>query len=110
MSLFAGGYLLLYKGHVNVDLIYNRFSPRVQGVISLLTLFVAFFFCGVLVWKGGQYALFAIREGEKTSSIWAPVTWPVRVTIVLGALLLLLQALVKFTRDLELVITGKEPK
>jgi TRAP-type mannitol/chloroaromatic compound transport system permease small subunit len=43
---------------------------------------------------------------ERTESAWEPVIWPSRLMLVIGSLLLLLQGLAKFVRDL-LIIMGK---
>jgi len=37
---------------------------------------------------------------EKTESAWGPIIWPARMTIVVGAFLLLLQGLAKLIRDI----------
>jgi len=106
--ILLGGYVLKRGGHVNVDILYGRFRPRTRAIIDLFTWLLFFYFCGLLLWKGGEMAWdsFIVRETEPTS--FAPPVYPIKMTIPLGALLILLQGLTKFIQDLTLVISGKE--
>jgi TRAP-type mannitol/chloroaromatic compound transport system permease small subunit len=49
---------------------------------------------------------FKFRETDAT--VFAPPIYPLKMMIPLGALLLLLQGLVKYIADIKLAITGKE--
>jgi TRAP-type mannitol/chloroaromatic compound transport system permease small subunit len=107
VTLLGGAFTLLHGGHVSVDIIYNKFSPRVRAVMNVITFFFFFIFVFVLMQKGGGLTWEAIRVMERTESAWGPVIWPARLVIPLGAFLLLLQGLAKFFRDLA-VAMGKE--
>ena len=106
--ILLGGYVLQRGGHVNVDIIINRFQPRTRAIINLFTWLLFFCFCGVLFLKGGEMAWdsFKFRETEPTA--FAPPVYPIKMMIPLGALLILLQGLAKFIRDFNLAISGKE--
>jgi TRAP-type mannitol/chloroaromatic compound transport system permease small subunit len=106
--ILLGGYVLQRGGHVNVEIIYGRFSPRQKAIIDLFTWLLFFYFCGLLLLKGGEMAWdsFKVRETEPTA--FAPPVYPIKMTIPLGAFLLLLQGLAKFIRDLHLALLGKE--
>jgi TRAP-type mannitol/chloroaromatic compound transport system permease small subunit len=106
--ILLGGHVLQRRGHVNVDILYNRFTPRTRAVIDLFTWLLFFYFCGLILVKGWEMAWdsFLVRETEPTS--FAPPVYPIKMMIPLGALLILLQGLAKFIRDLSLAITGKE--
>ena len=106
--ILLGGYVLQRKGHVNVDILYNRFTPRTRAIIDLFTWLLFFYFCGLLLVKGWEMAWdsFLVRETEPTS--FAPPVYPIKMMIPLGALLILLQGLAKFIRDLSVAITGRE--
>ncbi len=107
-AMLGGGYALLHKAHVNVDILYSRFSPRIRAIIDLLTYMVFFLFCGLLVWKSGQHAWFSLSTGETSTSTWMPLIGPVRALIPIGAFLVLLQGLAKFIRDLVIAVTGRQ--
>jgi len=106
--ILLGGYVLQRGGHVNVEILYLRFPPRKRAIIDLLTWLLFFYFCGLLLTKGWEMAWdsFTVRETEPTA--FAPPVYPIKMMIPLGALLILLQGLAKFTRDLTLAISGKE--
>jgi len=106
--ILLGGFLQERDGHVNVEILYQRFKPRTKAAINLFTWLLFFLFCGVLLVKGGQMAWdsFLFRETEPTA--FAPPIYPIKMMIPLGAFLLLVQGLVKYIRDLRVVITGKE--
>jgi TRAP-type mannitol/chloroaromatic compound transport system permease small subunit len=105
--ILLGAYALKRGGHVNVDLLYGRFQPRTRAIIDLFTWLLFFYFCGLLLWKGGEMAWdsFVFRETDSTS--FAPPLYPIKMMIPLGALLILLQGLAKFIRDLTFAVTGK---
>jgi TRAP-type mannitol/chloroaromatic compound transport system permease small subunit len=106
--ILLGAYVLQRGGHVNVDILYGRFSRRTRAAIDLFTWLLFFYFCGLLLWMGGEmtWESFLVRETEPTS--FAPPVYPIKAMIPIGAFLILLQGLAKFIRDLTLVITGKE--
>ena len=106
--ILLGGYVLRRGGHVNVEILYGKFSPRTRAIIDLFTWLLFFFFCGLLLIKGWEMAWdsFKVRETEPTT--FAPPVYPIKMMIPLGALLILLQGLARFLRSLALAISGKE--
>jgi TRAP-type mannitol/chloroaromatic compound transport system permease small subunit len=105
--ILLGAYVLQRKGHVNVDILYNRFRPRTRAIIDLFTWLLFFYFCGLLLLKGGEMAWDSLKVLETEPTSFAPPVYPIKMMIPLGALLILLQGLAKFIRDLTLAITGK---
>lgn len=106
--ILLGGYVLQRGGHVNVEILYNRFRPRTRAIIDLFTWLLFFYFCGLLFWKGGEMAWDSFKVRETDPTTFAPPVYPIKMMIPLGALLILLQGLAKFIRDLKFAITGKE--
>lgn len=106
--ILLGGYVLQRGGHVNVEILYGKFSPRTRAIIDLFTWLLFFIFCGLILVKGWEMAWdsFKIRETEPTS--FAPPIYPIKMMIPLGALLILLQGLARFLRSLAFAISGKE--
>jgi len=106
--ILLGGYLQQRKGHVNVDILYLRFKPRTRAMIDLFTWLLFFAFCGVILIKGGEMAWDSFLYRETDPTAFAPPIYPLKMLIPLGALLLLLQGLVKYIGDIKMAITGKE--
>ena len=108
--LLLGAYAMKQGVHVNVDVLYGKFSPRTRAAIDLFTWLLFFYFCGLILVKGWEMAYESFEMGETAPTPFAPPLWPIKMTIPLGALLILLQGLAKFLRDLMLVISGPLPE
>lgn len=106
--MLLGAYTYGVHGHVNVDILYARLSPRRQAALDLFTAPLFFFFMAMMFWFGGRFALTSYGFRETLSSAWAPPVWPVKMVIPVAAALVLLQGLAKFIRDLHMVVTGRE--
>jgi TRAP-type mannitol/chloroaromatic compound transport system permease small subunit len=79
--LLAGGYALLHRRHVRIDVIYEALSPRTRARLDAFTFvfFVAYML--TLIWFGGSDAWNSFSIGETTSTPWNPVIWPVKAAI-----------------------------
>lgn len=107
--LLGLGYALREGAHVRVDVLLNRFSPRLKASIELFFLVTVFFlFCGVVTWYGIDYAACAwkLKEGSHLT-LWAPPIYPVKTLIPLCFLVLGLQCIAEFVRKLQVLKKGK---
>ena len=102
----GAGYALLHHDHVIVDVIVGHFPPRVRAIIDMLTALIFFFGVGMLLYLAIGEAKISIVTGEKLTSLLEPPLGPIRALIAFGILLLLLQGLAKFIRDL-MIALGK---
>ncbi|MDP3690853.1 TRAP transporter small permease subunit, partial [Bradyrhizobium sp.] len=87
-AVIAGGYLLVERAHVNVDIIYGKFSRANKAVVDLATSFLFFLFLVVLIWQGVDMAWDSAAKFERSSSLWNPHIWPVKIVIPVAAVLL----------------------
>lgn len=106
--LLAGAYCLRRGSHVNVGILYNRFPSRVRAIVDLVTWLFFYLFLGVLLWKGLVAGWASVAVMEVTQSAWGPPYWPIKLTIPLAAVLMLLQGLRKTIGNIFLAITGRE--
>ena len=106
--MLLGAFTYAVRGHVNVAIVYARFSPRRKAVIDLITAPVLFFFMAIMLIYGGQFALQSVAFRETLSSAWAPPIYPVKLIIPVAAGMLILQGSAKFIRDLHIALTGRE--
>lgn len=102
--VLGAAYIMRTKSHINVDVLYNRFSLRIRGMIDVFTSSLFFLFAAALLWKAIEETL----EIRFSTRLLLPPYWPVSLIVVIGVSLLLLQGLAKFIRDLVIVITGKD--
>lgn len=105
--LLLGAYTLYHRFHVNMDLLYSRFSPRKKAVMDVITFTCFCFVCILLIWKGSEHAGTSLMVQERLSSAWRPYIYPVKLCIPLATFLLLLQGVAKFIRDLFLAVKGR---
>lgn len=106
--ILGGAYTLYLRGHVTVDIFYSRFSARGRALLDVITFPAFLIYIVILLWSGFDRAWGATIIGETSGTPWNPPIYPIRLTIPLGALLILLQGLAKFIRDLTMVIRGRE--
>ena len=104
----GGGYTLLHGGHVKVDILYSKFSIRKKAIIDLFTYTIVFALVYVLIRYGGKSFLSAFSTNATSFSGWQVVLWPFRMFIPVAGILLGLQALAKWIRDLVTAITGEK--
>ncbi len=97
--LLGGGYSMILKGHVRMDLLYGRWSPKGKAIADLLTApFLIFYLVFLLI--GGLSGLqYALEYGQKNYTSWGPPLAPIKAIMVLGIVLMLLQAIATFFKD-----------
>lgn len=96
--LLGGPYLLHLKGHVTLDLLKNRFSLAWQRRIDLVNFPVIILFCGILLYYSAPLAWSSWSYRETSFTAWNPPIWPIKASVPIALLLMLLQALAEFTR------------
>ncbi|OUM86834.1 MAG: hypothetical protein BAA01_15500 [Bacillus thermozeamaize] len=106
-AFLAGGYALLKKAHIRVDIFYQKFSPRVQGGLDALTSVFLFLIVLILVWKGGERTLHNLNIGAVANTGLNIYIWIKWLMVPLGGVLLGLQAIVNLVDDVYLFITGR---
>lgn len=105
--VLGGAYAYKERGHVGMDVIYIRLTPRTQGILDIITSIAFFAFVGVLLYQSSKMAIHGWINQTSSSSAWGPPTYPLKSAIPIGAFLLLLQGTSKLIRDIKKVITGK---
>lgn len=107
MMLLGASYTLLHKGHVRVDILYERLSLRVRNIIDLVfTLLIFFPFVSVLTYNSFVSALTALERGTRSDfGIWMPLVWPFRLVISIAFALLLVAGISWF---IKLIVSLKE--
>ena len=98
--LLGGGYSMQLGAHVRMDLLYSRWSSRGQGFTDSLTSFTLIFYLVFLLYGGLSSTAYALKYGEESYSSWAPYMAPIKLIMVFGIMLMLLQAIATFFRDL----------
>ena len=98
---FAGGAYTLKSGaHVRMDLIYERLSARGQARIDLITSVCLLFFLVTLLVGSISSTLYAIEYNQRNFSMWNPSMVPIKVLMLGAIVLMILQAVAIFFKDL----------
>lgn len=106
--VLCGGYILRWGGHVNVDILYGRFSARGKAITDIITFALFIMFCGMMLAYGGSLAWESLSRFEHSQSAWNPPLYPVKLMIPSGAFLLLLQGIAKLVRDILTLLTAEK--
>lgn len=100
-------YSLLGKTTVAVDLLYKRFSPRIQRILDLTTYIIFFFpFVSAVIYASFKFASSSWLEHEKSWSIWAPPVYHQKSAIFIGFILLAIQGFCEFIKYYQLKNKG----
>ena len=106
--ILSGAYAHHARAHVRVDVLYQALSPRNRARMDALTSLLFFLYVGVMTYTGWFFYWDSQVLWEVSFTDWAPPLYPVKFTVFLGSLMLLLQGTVNFLRDLHFAVTGRE--
>ncbi len=98
--LLGGGHSLQTGSHVRMDLLYGRWSERTRAIVDCVTVLLLIFYLVFLIHGGISSTSYALQYGEKSYSSWAPKMAPIKIVMTFGLVLMLLQAIATFFRDL----------
>ena len=119
--ILGGPYSIQLKANVRMDLLYGEWSAKRKAWFDLVTVCFLIFYLGVLLygaisstayslgyWKDAPLSyLFGVVTGseevgrlERSSSAWRPYLWPVKVVMIVGFFLMLLQCISELFKDL----------
>lgn len=106
--LMGGAWALKNGQHLKMELLYSRLSRRGKAWVDAFTYFLFVLYLGFFIWASGKYAWRSWLINESTASSWDPPAYPLKMLMVLGAILVLAQGTAKFMRDAYLAATGRE--
>ena len=107
--MLVAAYTLLYKAHVKIDVIYDKFSPRIRGILDIITYMVFFFpFCIIVLQQGIIFASTSWSIGETSESAALRIVPLVKTMIPVSIGLLLIQGIATYIRAIMQVIKGEE--
>ncbi len=98
--MLGGGYSLLLKSHVRMDVFYERWSPKKQATVDCFTSIFLIFYLVILLYGAISSTSYAIEYGQKNYSSWGPPMAPIKIIMTIGIILMLLQAIATFFKDI----------
>ena len=105
-ATFVGSpYVLLTRGHVNVDVLPQHLGPRGRYWLALASMLMALAFCAAMTVLTWQYWRQAWHEHWLSNTMWRVRLWIPYASMPVGLGILTLQYVV----ELLCLVTGREP-
>jgi TRAP-type mannitol/chloroaromatic compound transport system permease small subunit len=97
--MLGGAYALQMGSAVRMDLLYSRWSDKGKAMVDAVTIFTLLVYLGVLLWGGIESTQYALEYNERRRGLWRPYMWPIKMVMVTGIMLMLLQCTAFLIRD-----------
>ena len=98
--IMGGAYSMQLETHVRMDLLYDRLSERNKARMDSFTAIFLVVYLIVLLFGSISSTIYAVETNQRLFSMWNPSVIPIKMIMVLGILLMLLQAISTFFKDL----------
>lgn len=97
--ILGGGYSIIMRGHVRMDVLYSTWSPKRRALSDSITSCFLLFYLGLLLYGGISSTAYSLEYGQKNYSAWAPPLAPIKIIMVIGIMLMLLQCVSLLIKD-----------
>lgn len=103
LASFGLAYTAIQNGHVTVDLVVKRFSPKTQAVIDTITCLISIGIFATVIWASILYAR-SEWNAKAVSTVLLLPRFPFILVVVLGGAVLCLALLVNLLNSLNKVV------
>lgn len=97
--IMGGAYTMKDRGHVNVDLIYNKVSSRRRVILDLITFPIGLLFFAALLYGSSRYAWMSISVFENSGTSARTPVWIAKAMLPLGTFLMGIQWICNIVSD-----------
>jgi TRAP-type C4-dicarboxylate transport system permease small subunit len=105
-ATFIGSpYVLMMRGHVNVDILPMYLGPRARFALALFTVAVSMAFIAILLWLTSKFWYEAYEGNWRSNTVWRARLWIPYLSMPVGLGMLLLQ----YVAELLCLVTGRSP-
>jgi TRAP-type mannitol/chloroaromatic compound transport system permease small subunit len=102
--LLCAGYTLLNNEHIRIDIVNAHLTKRTRDWIDVVGHVVFLIpLCILFLYEGWPYFWLAFTNGEISGNAGGLIRWPVKLLIVVGFALLLLQALSELIKRVAII-------
>ena len=98
--ILGGAWTLQLGSHVRMDLLYERWQPRKRAFADTITAVCLITYLVVMLMGGISSTQYALEYGQRAATSWRPPLAPIKLVMCFGLLLMILQAVAFFFRDL----------
>jgi len=100
--LIGGSYSLMRREHIRITAVHGRLSQRTRLRCDIATSFLAIVYLAAFAWFSFNMAWLSVQDWEVGGSAWAqPTPVVVKVSMVIGALLMIVQMISNIRGDLK---------
>lgn len=104
MLTLSGGYLIRTNQHIRIDILFGRFSSRGKAIADVASFIVFLLFALALSYGTIKMAWDSTIMLEKSWSVFKGPIYPKKIAVALATVLLLLQGIVQFFRNIGIII------
>jgi TRAP-type mannitol/chloroaromatic compound transport system permease small subunit len=101
--ILGGAWTLQLGSHVRMDLLYERWQPRRRAFADTITSVCLITYLVVMLIGGVSATGYALEYGQRAATAWRPPLAPIKIVMCVGILLMILQSVAFFFRDLAAV-------
>ena len=98
--ILGGSYSMITDDHVRMDLFYSKFSEKNKARMDAFTSIFLFFYLVTLLYGSISSLNYTLETNQRLFTAWRPYVWPIKSLMTFGILLMLLQTLSMFFKDL----------
>jgi TRAP-type mannitol/chloroaromatic compound transport system permease small subunit len=98
--VLGGAHTLQQGGHVIMDIILKKFQEKTRLILNICVYIVFFIAMSIAIWQISIFAWRSLVIFERASTIFSPPIYPIKIGILIGVSLLVLQAIPLFIRDI----------
>jgi len=106
--VLGGGYVLLHRGHVSIDILANKLPARKRLLMDVIMGIFLIGGIGLLLWRVSLGAWNSVLIREHYTSTWGPIIYPLKVAMTIGIGTMLLQGITDWIRNILTLIHGDE--
>ncbi|MFL2740716.1 MAG: TRAP transporter small permease subunit [Paracoccaceae bacterium] len=99
--MLGGPYSIQMGSNVRMDLLYGEWDNHRKAQVDAITIIFLIVYLIFMIWGGWESFMYSLSYGgERSSSIWRPYIWPIKLIMLFGLSMMLLQALSEFFKDI----------
>ena len=99
--VLGGPYSIQLGSNVRMDLLYGEWTDRRKAEVDAITVLFLIVYLVFLLWGGWDSLMYSFQYGgERSPTAWRPYLWPIKTIMVVGILLMLLQAVSELFKDI----------
>jgi len=99
--MLGGPYSIQMGSNVRMDLLYGEWDNHRKAQVDAITIIFLIIYLIFMIWGGWESFMYSLSYGgERSSSIWRPYIWPIKLVMLFGLSIMLLQSISEFFKDI----------